>query len=248
MSDSPAESPSKAPFPTTCWSRVVRAGDPAEPGARAALEELCAAYWYPIYALVRHKGHDPDRAADLTQAYFARLLEKSTVAAADPARGRFRAFLLADCRFFLADARDRAGARKRGGGARTFSLDASDAEARYRLEPSHAETPERLFDRAWAMALLDRATAALSSHYAATGRAALFEQLRPALASDPDAPSQAEVGRRLGMTPGAVQVALHRMRARFGWTLRELVAATLDDPSPAAIDEEIRGLFAALVG
>ena len=248
MPDPRAPTPSKAPFPTTRWSRVAAAGDPAAPEARSALAEFCEAYWYPIYAFIRHRGHDQADAYDLTQAFFARLLEKGTVAGADPARGRFRAFLLADCRFFLADARDRAEARKRGGCMRAFSLDACVAETRYRLEPAHVETPERLFDRAWAMALLDRATAALARHYAESGRAALFEALRPALASDPGAPAQAEVGRRLGMTPGAVQVALHRMRARFGRTLRELIAATLDDPSPAAIEEEIRGLFAALAG
>src|SRR5206468_1414807 len=138
------------PFPTTRWSRVVAAGDPAEPDSRAALAELCAAYWYPIYALIRRLGHPAEEARDLAQDYFARLLEKGTLAAADRNRGRFRAFLKADCGFFLADRRDRDAALKRGGGRAAISFDALDAEARYHAEPADATTPERLFDRAWA--------------------------------------------------------------------------------------------------
>jgi DNA-directed RNA polymerase specialized sigma24 family protein len=159
-----------AAFPTTHWSRVIAAGDPAAPEARDALAELCDAYWYPIYAFIRRRGHGRDDARDLTQVFFARLLENRAVAAADRARGRFRAFLLADCRFFLADARDRADARKRGRGVRPFALDARNAETRYDLEPANVETPEHLFERAWALALLERATAAVAKHDADTGR------------------------------------------------------------------------------
>jgi RNA polymerase sigma-70 factor (ECF subfamily) len=126
-----AEPPPAARFPTTHWSRVVSAGDPAAPEAREALAELCAAYWYPVYALVRRKGHGAEQALDLTQDYFARLLEKGTVAAADPVKGRFRAFLLADCSFFLADQRDRQRALKRGGGRAALAIDARDAEGRF---------------------------------------------------------------------------------------------------------------------
>lgn len=238
----------KAGFPTTSWTRVARAGGRADTEGRVALAALCAAYWYPIYAYIRRHGHNADDAHDLTQEFFARLIEKRMLAAADPVRGRFRAFLLADCRFFLADARDRANAGKRGGRAVVICLDARDAESRYHLEPAHLDTPERLFDRAWAMALLDQAMVAVGRHYAASGRSELFERLRPALAPSSAAPSHAEIGRRLGMTPGAVQVALHRARARFGRTLRDLVAATLDDPGPDEVQNEIRGLFAALGG
>ncbi len=235
-----AESDPHAHFPTTCWGRLLRIKDPA------ALAELCKAYWYPIYAYVRRQGHHEHDAHDLTQAFFARLLEKETIAAADPARGRFRAFLLADCRFFLADARDRERALKRGGGLTFRSLDPSAAESRYRLEPAHLETPERLYERAWAMALVEATMAEVARHYADSGRAALFEALAPLLASFTEAPSQAEVAARLGTTPGAVQVALHRARARFGKTLRHRVAATLDEPTPAEVDDEVRALFAAL--
>src|SRR5262249_54971436 len=132
-----AEPSPAARFPTTRWSRVVSAGDPHAPGARAALAELCAAYWFPIYALIRRKGHDPEHALDLTQAYFARLLEKRTVAAAAPVKGRFRAFLLADCSFSLADRADRDHARKRGGGRAALPIDARDAEGRFLHEPAH---------------------------------------------------------------------------------------------------------------
>src|SRR5215212_1673973 len=132
-------STSAAHFPTTHWSRVARAGDPTTPEARAALAELCGAYWYPIYALIRRKGHGPDAALDLTQDYFARLLEKGTVAAADPVKGRFRAFLLADCSYFLADRRDHDLALKRGGGRPVVPIDAHEAEGRYRHEPAHGD-------------------------------------------------------------------------------------------------------------
>jgi RNA polymerase sigma-70 factor (ECF subfamily) len=239
---------SDARFPTTRWSQVLAAGGRSAPEAGAALAELCAAYWYPVYALIRRRGHDPDTAADLTQDYFARLLEKKTLAAADPDRGRFRAFLRTDCGFFLADARDREARLKRGGGRAAISIDARDAEGRYRVEPADGLTPERLFDRAWAMALLDRALNDVGRHYAATGRAALFERLRPYLTDNAAAPPHEESGRALGMTAGAVQVAVHRVRARFSAALRARIAATLDAPTPADVDEEVRDLFTALGG
>lgn len=234
--------PTQAPFPTTRWSQVARAGEPD------ALAALCAAYWYPIYAFIRRRGHDADAAHDLTQAYFARLLETRRFAAADPARGRLRSFLRTDCSYFLADERDRAKALRRGGGLSIASLDATRADDRYRREPAHADTAERLFDRAWALALIDRAMAAVGRDYAATGRGELFERLRPGLTPGEPASSHAEVAVALGMTPGAVQVAAHRLRSRFGAALRAEIAATLDAPTPEAIDDEIRGLFAALGG
>jgi DNA-directed RNA polymerase specialized sigma24 family protein len=235
-------------FPTTHWSRVARAADPAAPDARAAMAELCGSYWYPIYAMIRRKGHDPDEALDLTQDYFARLLEKGVLAAADPGKGRFRAFLRTDCGFFLADARDRRGRLKRGGGAAVLSIDAAGAEGRYRVEPAGGLTPEQLFDRAWAVAMLDRALRRLADEYAGTGRAALFEQLEPTLTPGPRAEPHATIAARLGMTGAAVQQAASRLRKRYGAILREEVAATLDGPDVDAVNDEIRDLFAALVG
>ena len=235
-------------FPTTRWSRVVAAGDRAEPAARQALAELCGAYWYPIYALIRRKGHGPDEALDLTQDYFARLLEKGTVAAADRVKGRFRSFLLADCSFFLADRRDHDRALRRGGGRPVLSIDARDAEGRFLREPSHDQTPERLFDRAWALDLIARVFDRLERHYNDMGRSELFRCLKPLVSSDPDAVPRADVAAELGLTDGTLRVALHRLRARFAAGLREEVAATLKDTGDEAIEEELRALRAVRGG
>jgi RNA polymerase sigma-70 factor (ECF subfamily) len=240
------ESPPRPDFPTTRWSRVARAGGPGGDDARAALAELCAAYWYPIYALVRRLGHTEADARDLTQEYFTRLLETPVLAAADRTRGRFRAFLRADCRFFLAGLRDRDRAQKRGGGCLPVSIDARDAEGRYLIEPADGLTPERLFDRAWALTLLGRALDRLANDYAASGRAAVFEALRPALIDHRGAASHAELAARLGLSVGAVQQAASRLRKRYREALRDEIAATLEDPSDEAVAAEIRDLFDAL--
>jgi RNA polymerase sigma-70 factor (ECF subfamily) len=233
-------------FPTTRWSRVLAAAGRSEPDAGAALAELCAAYWYPVYALIRCRGHDPDAAADLAQDYFAHLLEKGILAAADPSRGRFRSFLRTDCGFFLADARDRAARLKRGGGLTPISIDVRDAEGRYRVEPADGLTPERLFDRAWAVSLLERALARLAAEYAQSGRAVLFEHLEPALNPGPHAEPYAAIAQRLGMTEAAVQQAASRLRKRYRARLREEAAATLHEPDEAAVEDEIRDLIASL--
>lgn len=233
-------------FPTTHWSRVARAGDPAAPEARAALAELCAAYWYPIYALIRRGGRGPDEARDLTQDYFARLLERGTLAAADQGKGRFRAFLRTDCGFFLSHEHERGRAFKRGGGRDVVSIDARDAEGRYLREPVDETTPESLFDRAWALSLLDSVLDRLAREYADTGRAAQFEALQGVLGGAPQGDRYAALAARLGMSERAVQQAVRRLRKRYRALLREAIAATLDDPDEAAIDDEIRGLFAAL--
>jgi RNA polymerase sigma-70 factor (ECF subfamily) len=228
---------------------VVAAGDPAEPGARQALEELCRAYWYPLYAFIRRKGHDPDRAADLTQEYFARLLGSDLLARADRARGRFRAFLRTDCGFFLADQRDRRHALKRGGGRPTVSFDTLDAECRYRAEPADdGLTPDRLFDRAWALTLLESVLDQLAVEYAAAGRGAWFDRLRVVLAEGPGAVPYAELAAQLETTEAAVQQAVHRLRRRYRAALRDRIAGTLDDPDEDAIADEVRALFAALGG
>jgi RNA polymerase sigma-70 factor (ECF subfamily) len=243
MAASRLELSSNAPFPTTRWSRVTRAGHRAGDDARAALAELCAAYWYPIYAMIRRMGHAD--ALDLTQGYFARLLEKPVIAAADPARGRFRAFLRADCGHYLGDCRDRQRAEKRGGGRSSLSIDARDAEGRYILEPADDVAPDRLFDRAWALTLLGRAIDRLAADYAAAGRGAVFERLQGVLTGAGKVP-YARVATDLGLTEAAVQQAASRLRRRYRETLRDEIAATLDDPSEEAIEAEIHDLFDAL--
>ncbi len=249
MSDPEAGAPSKASFPTTRWSRVAAAGDPADPEARAALEDLCRAYWYPLYALVRRKGYGPDEAADLTQEYFARLLDTGLLARADRSKGRFRAFLRTDCGFFLSHEAERGRARKRGGGIVSLSIDARDAEGRYLREPADPGlTPDRLFDRAWAVGLLDSVLERLAGEYADSGRAAQFEALQVVLSEGARSVSYATIAARLGTTEGAVQAAVQRLRRRYREVLREQVAATLDDPDEAAVDDELRDLFAALGG
>jgi len=235
-----------ARFPTTHWSRVAQAANPGAPDARAALAELCESYWYPIYALIRRKGNDPDQALDLTQEYFARLLDKGVLAAADPDKGKFRAFLRTDCGFFLADARDRHNRLKRGGGVAVVSIDAAGAEGRYRVEPEGGLTPEKLFERAWAIALLDQALQRLAAEYSTAGRVELFERLEPTLTRGPRTEPYSTIAARLGMTEAAVQQAASRLRKRFAMLLRAAVAATLDSPDEAAVEGEIRDLFAAL--
>ncbi len=239
MSD-PSPTPA-AKFPTTRWSRVVAAGDG---DAREALAELCAGYWFPLYAFIRRKGNDPERALDLTQGYFARLLERRTVAAADPARGRFRSFLMADCGHFLAHERERDQAGKRGGGRSVLSIDARDAEGRYALEPAHEETPERLFERDWALALLEGVLAGLRAEYERTGRGAVFEVLKGVLTGGGRAVPQSELARRLGTTEAAAQVAVHRLRKRYREAVRAAIAATVADEGE--VEDELRTLFAAL--
>jgi RNA polymerase sigma-70 factor (ECF subfamily) len=236
--------PSASQFPSTCWSRVISAGDPAAPGAREAFAELCRDYWYPLYAFIRRKSQGPEEALDLTQDYFARLLARGVVAAADPARGRFRSFLLSDCVHFLSHRREGDRALKRGGGVAIVSIDARDAEGRYLREPMHERTPERLFEHDWAVALLEKVLARLRLEYESSGRGAAFEVLKVVLTADSRAVPYAELALRLGTTSGAVQVAVHRLRGRYRALVREAIAATVSDESD--IDDEIRALFTAL--
>ncbi len=231
-------------FPTTRWSRVIVAGDPDAPRSRESLAELCSAYWYPLYAYIRRRGYDPEPARDLTQDFFARLLEKGLLAEADPSRGRFRAFLRTVCTHFLANRRDHEQARKRGGGRTFLPIDATVAEGRYALEQADGLTPERIFERSWAMTLLRRVLDQLDREYDEAGKAATFEALRGLLAGDPEAPSYAAVAARLGTSEGAARVAAHRLRRRYGELLRQEIASTLAEPEE--IDDEIKELFAAL--
>jgi DNA-directed RNA polymerase specialized sigma24 family protein len=231
-------------FPTTRWSQVAHAADPAAPEARAALAELCGAYWYPIYAFIRRKGNGPGQALDLTQGYFAHLLERGTAASADPARGRFRSFLLADCGHFLAHEREREAAARCRGRLAMLSINANDAEGQYQLEPVHEQTPERLFERDWALALLEGVVAEVRREYEASGRGASFKVLKVVLEAGSSRLSQADMAARLGTTEAATQVAVHRLRKRYREALRAAIAATVADE--AEVDDELRALFAAL--
>lgn len=243
MSQPPSDGFSPARFPTTQWSRVISAGGPDAPEAKASLAELCHAYWYPLYAYIRRRGHDPERARDLTQDFFARALEKGLLAEADPARGRFRSFLRTVCAHFLANRRDWERARKRGGGRPVLSIDAAGAEGQYARELADGLTPERIFDRSWALTLLARVLDVLGREYDEAGKADTFGALRGVLAGEAEESSYAAIAARLGTTPGAARVAAHRLRRRYGELLRREIAATLADPEQ--IDDEIRDLFAA---
>jgi len=233
-------------FPSTCWSHVFAAGHRSAPECHGALTALCTAYWYPIYAFIRRKGRRSEEALDLTQDYFARLLERGTVAAADPLRGRFRSFLLADCTRFLADRYLHDHALNRGGGIAILPINGHAAEGRYQCEPVDDRTPERIFVRTWAVALLERALSQLRGEYQASGRGPAFDALKLALAGSPETVSHAELALRLGTTPGAVQVAVHRLRRRYRNLVHQEIAATVADPEE--IEEELRDLFAALAG
>jgi RNA polymerase sigma-70 factor (ECF subfamily) len=231
-------------FETTHWSMVVAASGGPTPRSREALSRLCEMYWYPLYAYVRRRGYDADAAQDLTQEFFTRVIEKDYLSDATPERGRFRAFLLASLRHFLANEYDRASAQKRGGGRPALALEFETAEGRYQLEPPDTCTPETIYERRWALTVLDRTLTRLRAEHEAAGRLALFDRLKGYLTGDASGTSYAEAASALGMSEGAVKVAVHRLRRRFGALLREEIADTVVDP--AQIDDEIRALFAAL--
>jgi RNA polymerase sigma factor (sigma-70 family) len=241
----PEDSLPRASFGTTQWSLVLAARDRATPEAREALAALCETYWYPLYAFVRRKGYDRERAQDLVQGFFLRLLEKDDLHAVAPDKGRFRSYLMAACMHFLANRRDHDRALKRGGGS-PISLDAAEAERRYALEPAHSLTPERLYLRRWATTLLDAALDRLRQEMAEDGKSSLFEELKSSLLADDDAEPYRQLAARIGRSEGAVRVIVHRMRSRFGAILREEVSRTVADPDD--VEQEIRDLFAALSG
>ncbi len=211
-------------FATTRWSLVLAAGGAASAAqpARQALSVLCQSYWYPLYAYVRRRGHPPEEAQDLTQSFFVNLLERHTLESADPHRGRFRSFLLTALKHFLANEWERASARKRGGGRAILPLDADfhSAELRYVREPADTFTPERLYERRWAITLLDGVLADLKSQHESGERAKLFQHLKPYLTGDAHAPPHAQTAAELGMTEGAVQAAVHRLRRKYRELLR----------------------------
>ena len=225
-------------FPSTHWSAVLVAGQPGSTESHDAFSRRCEKYWYPLYAYVRRKGHPVADAQDLTQDFFLMLLEKNGIARARSERGRFRSFLLTSLNNFLINDWNRRRAEKRGGGRVAFLSDIETAENRYRLEPRHEETPEKIFEAQWALTLLQQAMAQLEAEWKPGTRKGSFERLKPLLTAEADSPSYKQVATENGMTEGAVKVAIHRLRKR----LRELVCAeiahTVEDPGE--IQDEVR--------
>ena len=232
-----------AAFATTHWSVVLCAAQMTSPLAKEAMEILCRTYWYPLYAHVRRRGYDAQEAQDLTQEFFVRLLTSPCLAHADRARGRFRSYLLVALNHFLTDEWRQAQTAKRGGGRPLISLDAGTAETRYALELASDLTPERIYERAWALTLLDQAIATLNEECLANGKGLQFAQLESFLANEATQSDCAAAGAQLGMTAGAVAVAIHRLRQRYGELVREAVTHVV--ASPAEVEDEIRWLFAA---
>lgn len=223
---------------------MLAAGRTGAPQADIALEELCRIYWYPLYAYVRRHGHSREDAEDLTQAFFARLLEKNYLEGISSEKGKFRAFLLVAMKRFLANEWDRANRQKRGGGVRPLSLDWQDADTRYQIHPADNLSPDKLYDRAWAVTMLERVITRLRDESSAEGKARQYEQLKTFLMAGKSDIPYAQAAATLEMTEGAVRVAIHRLRRRYRELLREEVAQTLSDPAQA--DEEMQALFSAL--
>ena len=230
-------------FTTTHWSLVLAAGHGSRPDAATALATLCETYWYPLYYYVRRRGYRAEEAQDLTQEFFVKLLEKGYLKVADPDRGRFRSFLLASLNHFLTAEWRRRSARKRGGGRPPLSLNVRSGESRYSQEPSHDLTPEKAYERRWALLLLEQAVSKLRQEYAASGKAALFEHLAGFLSGEKGVLYQ-QVAGDLHMSEGAIRVAVHRLRQRYRQVLRAEVAHTV--AGPQHIDEELRHLMAAV--
>jgi len=217
-------------FVTTRWTMVLRAARADTTRARAALEDLCQAYWYPLYAYARRRGYSPHDAEDLTQGFFARILKLNSLAEVGRERGKFRAFMLAAMNHFISDEWDRTSAQKRAA-QRTISLDAEMAENRYRSEPADKLTPESLFERRWAVTLLENVVKHLRSEYEASGQGALFMELRFAITGDKNTIPYAELASRLGLKEEALRVTVHRLRQRYRRALREEIAQTVADES-----------------
>jgi RNA polymerase sigma-70 factor (ECF subfamily) len=231
-------------FATTHWSLVLRAGDRTRPESQQALESLCRAYWYPLYAFVRRGGYTPHQAEDSTQEFLARLLSGSGLAGVSQEKGRFRTFLLAAMKHFLADEWDAATRLKRGGGREFLSWDALEPEARYRLEPESNAPEEKLFDRQWALALVAEVLARLRAEANRDGTLDRFDALKGFLVSAAAENSYATAATTLGLSEAAVKSAIFRLRRRYGQILREAIANTV--ASPEEVDDEIRHLFASL--
>ncbi len=233
-----------APFANTHWSVVLSAADKQNPGSLQSLESLCRAYWLPLYSFARRQGESAHDAQDLTQEFFARLLEKDYLAAVDKNKGRFRSFLLAAFKHFLSNERDKARAQKRGGGHAPIAIQFDSAETQYGFEPVDTMTADRIFERRWALTLLERTTARLREEYVHDGKAALYEQLKITLTEPRGAIAYAKLAESLAMSEGAVKVAVHRLRQRYRAVLRAEVAETV--ANSADVEDEVRQVFRAL--
>jgi RNA polymerase sigma factor (sigma-70 family) len=232
-----------AQFEQTRWSIVLAAKNSADTTfARDALGKLCMTYWYPLYAFVRREGKNAHDAQDLTQEFFARLLEKNWLGGVDRGRGRFRSWLLASLKHFLANEWDKSRAQKRGSGHALIPLDTGDAESRYSHEPADSATADKLYDRRWALAVLDTVLARLRDEFSAAGKAELFDALKPTLTGEKS--PYADIAARLAMTEGAVKVAVHRLRERYRDLIRAEIAETV--AAPDEVEDELRHLLAAL--
>lgn len=240
----PATHPGPPVFNTTRWSVVAAAGADDSQHAAAALEQLCATYWPPVYAYARCTGSSPDDALDLTQGFFAKVIAGDYFAQADKERGKFRSFLLASFKHYLLNQVARERAVRRGGRVQFVPLDQDTAETRFRVEPVDRASPDRAFERQWALTLLGDVMESLRAHYATAGEARLFDALEPCLATGRDRLSYAELGAGVGLSEGAVKVAVHRMRKRYRELLRRKIAETVNDP--AAVEGELQELFQAL--
>jgi RNA polymerase sigma-70 factor (ECF subfamily) len=228
-------------FHTTHWSVVLAARDREDPAAREALARLCSAYWYPLYCFVRCRGFAPHDAEDLTQEFFYHFLDRNSLSNVSPARGKFRSFLLTCLKNFLANAWEREHAQRRGGGQSLISLDGTEAETRFSLEPAESVTPEALYEKRWALTVLDRTMQALQQDYAKKKQSDLFDELRGFLPGGRGGESRAESAARRGVSVGAIDVAVHRLRKRFGELLRQEIAQTVS--SESEVDEEIKYLI-----
>jgi RNA polymerase sigma factor (sigma-70 family) len=233
-------------FRTTRWNVVLAARRGKGDASRTALENLCEAYWYPLYAFIRRQGYGADEARDLTQGYFTRLIERRDLEAVRPELGRFRSFLMASCRHYLSNQLDRGQARKRAPEKPLVSLDAQSAEDRYQVEPADALTPETLFEKKWATTVLERTLGRLADEWSGGERGRRFEALRSYLPGEEPETSYREIGESIGMTEDAVKVTVHRLRRRYAEILREEIAETVHDP--ADVDDEIRHLLSVLKG
>ncbi len=231
-------------FATTRWSLVLAAADRDADDSADALEELCKQYWYPLYVYTRRRGHNAEDARDLTQAFFAKLLEKQNLRTADPARGRFRTFLLSSMKNFLAGEWRKAHALKRGGAVEILSLDFDSAEESYKLEPSHKLSPEAIYERRWALGLLQRALTDLQEQYEKAGNRELFDALKGYLGGDDAVLPYSELSQRLDRSEGSLRTAVSRLRSRWRGRLRELVAETVRDESQ--VQDELRSLIASI--
>jgi RNA polymerase sigma-70 factor (ECF subfamily) len=230
-------------FATTRWTVVLAAGRPEAPRAAAALEELCQTYWYPLYVYVRRQTTTREDAEDLTQAFFAKFLEKNYLEGLSSDKGKFRAFLLVSLKHFLANEWDRANRQKRGGGVANLSLDWQDADTRYQINPADSLSPDKLYDRAWAVTLLGRVVTRLRAESDSEGKARVFDQLKPFLTADKGTIPYATAAAALGWTEGAVRVAVHRLRRHYRELLRDEIAQTLADPTQA--ETELQSLMSA---